>query len=321
VKIVDPEIEKKYQFTITKMVNNKMNNDIEKLAKSKQTAVKTIFAAMHILKDAGGELPGKEVIKKVEQKIQLDDWEKGRYEKTGYIRWQSILHFWTIDCIKAGYMRKKKGIWYLTNEGENALSLGDIEFLKSATEKYREWKANQPTEVEEEPKEDEKFQKAKLDELEEDALDGLRESLNSRNAYEFQDMVAALLRAMEYYTPFIAPKGKDGGIDIVAYQDPLGTKSPRIKVQVKHHPDNAIPVKDIRSLLGLLNKDSEIGLFVTSGSFSAEAERTARESHIHCKLIDFTEFISLWQEYYNKLNDEEKNLLPLHPIYFLGSNE
>ena len=26
-----------------------------------------------------------------------------------------------------------------------------------------------------------------------------------------------------YYTPFIAPKGKDGGVDIIAYRDPLGT--------------------------------------------------------------------------------------------------
>ncbi len=35
-------------------------------------------------------------------------------------------------------------------------------------------------------------------------------------------MVAALLRAMGYYTPFISPRGKDGGVDILAYQDPIG---------------------------------------------------------------------------------------------------
>ncbi|MBI1936797.1 MAG: restriction endonuclease [Ignavibacteriales bacterium] len=298
-----------------------MNNEKDKKGKSKQTAVKVIYAAMQILKEAGGELSGKEVIGRVEERVQLDDWEKGRYEKTGYIRWQSIMHFWTIDCMKAGYLRKKKGIWYLTYEGEKALKLGDAAFLNSATEKYREWKANQPIEVDDEQKDDEKYQKAKLDELEEEAIEGLRNYIISKNPYEFQDMVAALLRAMGYYTPFVAPKGKDGGIDIIAYQDPLGTKSPRIKVQVKHHPENAIAVKDVRSLLGLLNKDGEIGLFVTSGSFSGETERLARESHAHCKLIDFNELISLWQQYYSKLTDEEKNLLPLHPIYFLGSNE
>ena len=139
--------------------------------------------------------------------------------------------------------------------------------------------------------------------------------------YEFQDMVAALLRAMGYFTPFISPKGRDGGIDIVAYQDPLGAKSPRIKVQVKHRPDYSVAVSDIRALTGLLNKDGDIGLFVTSGDFTSESERFARDSHLHIKLIDFDTFIDLWKQFYDKFNDEEKNWLPLHPIYFLGSNE
>jgi restriction system protein len=313
---------------VVKIVENKypekiMATELEQMGHSKQTAVKTIYAAMQILKEYGGELPGKEVIKKVEEKVELDEWEKGRYEKTGYVRWQSIMHFWTIDCIKAGYMRKKKGVWYLTNEGEKALLLGDVKFLQSATEKYRQWKATRDLEDDTtgEPETENKLQLAKLDELEEEALEGLRQHVISKNAYEFQDMVAALLRAMGYYTPFIAPKGKDGGIDIIAYQDPLGSKFPRIKVQVKHYPENPVAVKDIRSLIGLLNKDGEIGLFVTSGTFSGESERLARESHVHCKLIDFNEFIGLWQEYYSKMNDDEKNMLPLHPIYFLGSNE
>lgn len=54
------------------------------------------------------------------------------------------------------------------------------------------------------------------------ASKGIREYI-IKEPYEFQDLVAALLRAMGYYTPFIAPKGKDGGVDIIAYRDPLGT--------------------------------------------------------------------------------------------------
>ncbi len=60
--------------------------------------------------------------------------------------------------------------------------------------------------------------------LESDAREGIRQFIASKSPYEFQDMVAALLRAMDYHTPFIAPKGKDGGIDIIAYLDPLGAK-------------------------------------------------------------------------------------------------
>nr|WP_320192694.1 Mrr restriction system protein [uncultured Desulfobacter sp.] len=296
----------------------------ENLSPSMACAVKTVYATFEILKESDGNLPSKEVMNKIPGKINLTDWEKERYEKTGYIRWQSILHFYTIDCSKAGYLRKQKGVWYLTEEGENAMSMGAVELLKTASKKYRKWDKSRKSENTTAPEEEipeEKIQKATIEQLEENAIDGIKEYLTNRNPYEFQDLVAALLRAMGYYTPFISPKGKDGGIDVIAFQDPLGANAPRIKVQVKHRPDAAIPVDEIRSLLGLLNKDGDIGLFVTSGRFTSDAERFARDSHIHVKLIDGDTFISLWKDFYSKLSDEEKNFLPLQPVYFLGTNE
>lgn len=303
-----------------------MSKKFEELSPSIQVATKTIYAAFKILKTAGGHLPGKEVIDKIEEKVEFTEWEKEKYEKTGYIRWQSILHFYSVDCVKAGFLLKKKGVWYLTDEGEKAMELGQVELLRKASLEYRKWAAERKKDIlvddtEIEIEDVEQLQKATIEQLEVQAKDGLKEFIVSKNPYEFQDLVAALLRAMGYFTPFIAPKGPDGGLDIVAYQDPLGTKAPRIKVQVKHRPDSKISVGDIKSLIGSLNKDGDVGLFVTSGGFTSEAEKFARSSHIHVKLIDFDSFIDLWQEYYNKLNDDEKYLLPLHPIYFLGSNE
>lgn len=303
-----------------------MSKKFEELSPSIQVATKTIYAAFNILKESGGHLSGKEVIDKIKERVEFNEWELKRYEKTGYIRWQSILHFYTIDCIKAGFLIKKKGVWYLTEEGEKAISLGPVELLRKASSEYRKWAAartasDNPIEAEVEIEDVEQLQKANLEQLEAQAKDGLKAFIASKNAYEFQDLVAALLRAMGYFTPFIAPKGPDGGLDIVAYQDPLGTKAPRIKVQVKHRPQANISVGDIKSLIGSLNKDGDVGLFVTSGGFTSEAERFARSSHIHVKLIDFDSFIDLWQEFYSKLTDDEKYLLPLHPIYFLGSNE
>ncbi|HOJ02952.1 MAG TPA: Mrr restriction system protein [Bacteroidota bacterium] len=309
-----------------------MNKELEKLAPSKRSAAKTLYATFEILKEAGGQLPGKIVIDKIRDTIELTDWEKQVYEKTGYVRWESILHFYSIDAIKAGFLVKNKGVWYLTDEGEKAIELGPAKLLETASQLYRNWAADkkeakqkkgkitedEPTEFEENKTQ---TQKANLDLLEEQAIAGIKEFIRSKNAYEYQDMVAALLRAMKYHTPFISPKGKDGGLDIVAYSDPLGATAPRLKVQVKHRPDAAVPVDDIRSLTGLLNKDGDIGVFVTSGTFTSEAERSARESHRHIKLLDIDNFIALWQEFYGRLTDDEKNMLPLHAIYFLGSND
>ena len=159
-----------------------------------------------------------------------------------------------------------------------------------------------------------------LETLEERAANGIREYLKSKNPYEFQDLVASLLKAMGYYIQSVAPRGKDGGIDIVAYTDPLGAKTPRIKVQVKHKPDTATGAADVRALLGIL-KAGDIALFVTSGTYSTDAKHAATSGDKFIRLIDGDEFIEMWQEYYDKMSDEDKNMLPLKRISFLGNNE
>jgi restriction system protein len=293
----------------------------KKLPRSRALAAKLTYAALSILRDNGKEMPMRELMSKVEQQVKLDDWDKERYEKSGYVRWESILHFFSIDCIKAGYLIKKKGIWYITPEGEEALKMGPEKLLEQATSAYRKWKAEQPVVSTEDRSEIEApEQSVPFDDIEQTALDGLEKFINSKNPYEFQDLVAALLRGMGYYTPFVAPKGKDGGVDIVAYRDPLGTESPRIQVQIKHRESTA-SVQEVRQLMGLLQKEGNVGIFVSTGGFSPDARTVARGSHVHVELIDLHRFIGLWQEFYPKLSDADKSLLPLRPIYFLATEE
>lgn len=296
----------------------------DKPSRSRELAAKVIFAALQILKEKGGEAPGKEVTALVGERVLLDDWAKEVYEKSGYVRWQSILHFFSIDCIKAGYLVKNKGVWYLTPEGESALKLGERKLLDEASEAYRKWKGENPNngsfedpETSKDEAQGQQVQEATIHEMEQVAIEGLKKQILSKNPYEFQELVAALLRGMGYYTPFIAPKGKDGGVDVIAYRDPLGTVSPRIKVQIKHKEANA-SVQEIRQLMGLLQKDGDVGMFVCSSGYTSDAKTTARASHVHVELVDMDRFIALWQEFYPKLSDEDKSHLPLVPIYFFS---
>lgn len=298
-------------------------------SRSRQLAAKVTFCALQILVEKGGEAAGRDVISEIESRLTFDAWAKEVYEKSGYTRWKSILHFFTIDLIKSGFLVKNKGVWYVTTEGEAALKLGEVGMLDKATEGYYKWREANPKNekksvasvVDDIDSDDvpdainEQAQEATIQQMEQLAIDGLRQQINSKNAYEFQDLVAALLRGMNYYTPFVAPKGKDGGIDVIAYQDPLGVKSPRIKVQIKHR-ENTANVSEIRELMGLLQKEGDIGLFISTGGFTSDAKTTARTSHVHVELIDFDRFIALWQEFYDKLNDEDKDRLRLRPVYF-----
>lgn len=297
------------------------------LSRSGALAAKVIYAALQILKERGGELPAKELIEAIAARTELDDWARAVYEKSGYTRWISILHFFSIDLIKSGFLIKKSGVWYLTQEGETALKLGERQLFDTARSGYRSWRDANPKQIDgktatddtddsdAEERQGEQAQEATLQQMEQLAFDGLRQQVNNKNAYEMQDLVAALLRGMNYYTPFVAPKGKDGGVDVIAYQDPLGVVSPRLKVQIKHRESTAT-VQEVRELMGLLQKQGDVGMFVSTGGFTSDAKTTARTSHVHVELIDFDRFIALWQEFYPKMTDEDKDRLRLRPVYF-----
>ena len=299
------------------------NNDTQR-EKAHVIAARLAFAALKILKENGGEMRGRQVIEEVEKRVKLGEWEKQRYEKSGYIRWRSILHFYTIDLIKAGYLIKKKGVWFLTPEGDSALKLGETGLLETAQKKYREWRAQNPKLPEvPEPEivaSDEATSQEEIssDEIEQSAYEQIENYINKKTPYEFQDLAAALLRGMGYFTPFVAPAGKDGGVDIVAYRDPLGSSSPRIKVQIKHRESPA-KVDEVRQLMGLLQKDGDVGIFISSGGFTPDAKTTARNSNVHVELVDLPRFIQLWQQFYEKLTDEDKAMLPLMPVYMLAT--
>ena len=294
------------------------------VGRTKATATKTLYAVMKEISRRGGSMPAKELYPFVEANVKLTEWELEPAGKNKYIRWTNSFQFYSINYAKAGLIIKQKGMWYLTPEGEAALKLSPEEVMEKGEVAYREWRKLNPREDkrDDEPTDEnaERDRAEELNLLESDAREGIRQFIVSKSPYEFQDMVAALLRAMGYHTPFIAPKGKDGGIDIIAYLDPLGAQTPRIKVQVKHKPDTAIGASEVRALSGIL-KAGDIALFVTSGTYSADARNAASGNDKFIRLIDGNDFIDMWQEYYDKMTDDDKNMLPLKRIAFLGNNE
>ena len=261
--------------------------------------------------------------------ISFTESEKELLQSNGQPRWLTVFLFYSVDANKAGFLLKNKGTWILTDEGKKAMKLGDIALIDMASAAYRKWSAEQKktdsklaeSGIPSEEISKEKEEEVALDIIRQQAQEGITKHIERMQWDVFQDLVAALLSAMGYYISHVASKGKDGGIDIIAYTDPLGTKPPRIVVQVKHRPTTAISSPDIQQLAGTLKRDSDVGIFVTSGSFSSQAKNEARITNKHIELIDFERLIDLWIQYYGKMDDKFKNMLPLRPIYFLEVND
>ncbi|MBP7355168.1 MAG: Mrr restriction system protein [Longilinea sp.] len=271
-----------------------------------------------IMKHPDG-MQAQDALFELRKNVVLTPYEQGTYSSGGP-RFEKIVRFATVDLVKAGWLIKDKGRWMVTEDGRNAYrDYKDPEqFYRTAQQLYRKWrkshldhpgKVDVPT--------DEKKAVVTFEEAEEQAWAEIEDYLRSIPPYDFQKLVAALLKAMGYHVSWIAPPGKDGGVDIIAWNDPLGTRPPRIKVQVKRE-QNTVSVGTLRSFMALLG-DDDVGIFVSTGGFTRDAEEEARtQQSRQVTLINLYRLYELWIEHLSRLDEESKDLFPLKPIYFLA---
>ena len=290
-----------------------------------------VQGVFEILRDAGGPLRAKEVLAHLERRITLTEHELGDYESTpGVRRFEKMVRFATIPSVKAGWLVKSRGEWLLTESGVEALERhGDPEkLMRASVRAYREWRAarsdvDAATEEDGEPSADAAGLSAAvtLEESEEAAWAEIREYLGAMDPFHFQDLCAELLTAMGYHVTWRAPQNKkDQGVDLVAHDDPLGTTSPRIKVQVKRRADR-VGHEELRAFLANLG-GPDVGIYIALGGYTTDADQLARgqESRM-ITLVDDKRFFDLWVNHLPTMTEEGKRLLPLRPVYHLAPEE
>ncbi len=292
----------------------------EVTAKRRGELVRAVFEA---LMDTTDGLPAGQVLKTVEQLVPPSEFERATYPRNpGVRRFEKTVRFATITSVKAGWLVKGGGSWSLTDEGKQAYRLfTDPEvFDREAVLRYRAWaKEQQSEQAEIEEAEVAADTTGMLEEAQETAWAEIRAYLTTMPPYDFQRLVAALLTAMGYYVDWIAPPGPDGGIDLVAHTDPLGTTGPRIKVQVKRRDTEKVSAEGLRAFMAVLG-EQDVGIYVSAAGFSTQAEREARsQEKRRLKLIDLERFVELWVQNMQGLPDLDRRRLPLKPVYFLAS--
>lgn len=283
-----------------------------------------IRAVFDVLSKNPDGLPARQVLDEVEKRTPLTDFEQSTYPTRPHIRrFEKIVRFATIAPVKAGWLMKDKGQWILTDSGRSAQQqfTDPAALQREAARLYKQWHAassNDDSVTETDTAEQDMPDAASVvEEAEETAWAQIYDYLRNMNPYDFQNLVAALLRAMGYFIEWISPPGADGGIDILAHTDPLGAKGPRILVQVKHRVSKAT-VEQLRSFLAILG-DSDVGLFISTEGFTSEAEKAGRsQERRRIMLIDLKRLFDLWVQHYPQISDADRNLLPLRPIYYLA---
>lgn len=136
---------------------------------------------------------------------------------------------------------------------------------------------------------------------------------------DFEHFVAHLLQAMGYRTRVTEASG-DGGVDIVAHRDALGLEPPIIKVQCKRRVDS-VGGPDVQRLVGTLAPNgTELGLFVTLGNYSRDAQHIARTRQ-ELRLINGKELVDLVFRHYDAFSPQYKRLLPMRSVYVVDEGD
>jgi hypothetical protein len=115
--------------------------------------------ALNILSEKGGECPTKELIKNMEERLSLTEYEKS-LNNSGQFRWITTFRFYSISLTKADWIKKTGGKWILTNEGKKHIKLPPQEIFDLSGKAYDKWNSEKKDEdinvdyseeVEEEP--------------------------------------------------------------------------------------------------------------------------------------------------------------------------
>jgi restriction system protein len=256
-------------------------------------------------------LPAGDVLMHIPKATPLSDYEKSFYPSTTIPRYEKIVRLATIPLVKAGWLVKSKGRWYLTEEGRRAVHSfqGPEDFYKQAVQLLDDWRQSHSALT------------LVTEEAEEQAWAQIRQYLQAMKPYEFQDLAGELLKAMGYHVAWIAPPGKDRGyINFIVYSDPLGVGLPRIKVHLLHSGQPAL-LEGFKSFLSVLGPE-DAGLFISTGGFTGSVREDARaQGDSRVALVDAETFFDLWVEYYDRLTQAARQRLPLKPIYFLSFME
>ena len=137
----------------------------------------------------------------------------------------------------------------------------------------------------------------------------LKQLQKKYKGYPFEEVVEDLLRAMGYANTSVSPHGGDHGKDIIVYKDEL---PPRIVVQVKSQ-DDPIPERMLQQLNGCL-EGGDYGVFVALSPFTDNALKFISKTP-RIKAIDGEEFLDLFLRYYDQLDDDIREAIPLKKVY------
>jgi restriction system protein len=264
--------------------------------------VKWMGPILDALRHLGGSGTPQEVSEKIAETHNISDGKREELTASGIPRFHNQVCWARQYLVWEGYIESsKRGVWTLSSTGSKK-RLSDEEarqlFLKWVGIFTKRRKAKQQTVKEEIPP---TKTNATYEEPHQETTsykERLVSILRSLSARGFEELCLLLLRENGFENLRLTSRGKDGGIDGISTLRINPFVSFKVLFQCKRY-NGKYPIKreqigDFRNaMLGRADK----GIFITTGYFSAEAEREAnREGVPPIELVDCEKLIEMFEK-------------------------
>ena len=240
----------------------------------------------------GEEHPYSDVKKKVIEDFKLTDIELAELLPSGKQPVFSNRIGWCRTYLKkAGLIESPtKAHFMITKSGREVLKSGEkitnevlrefpsfVKFIDGDTEKVKDT-AEEKDSLNNDETPQETLERV-YGELNNVLKDELLTRIHEKSPDFFEKMVVELMEKMGYGRGQITQKSRDEGIDGMVYQDKLGFDV--IYIQAKRYDlEKTVGRPELQKFGGSIPEKNAKGLFVTTGSFSPDAQKYANDRHI-----------------------------------------
>jgi restriction system protein len=264
--------------------------------------IKWMGPILDALRYLGGSGTPQEVSEQIAESHKIPDGKKEELTASGIPRFHNQVCWARQYLVWEGYIESsKRGVWTLSANGTKK-HLSDAEarqiFLKWVEIFTKRRKAKQQTAAEATPPINTNATYEEPHKQTTSYKERLVSILRSLSARGFEELCLLLLRENGFENLRLTSRGKDGGIDGISTLRINPFVSFKVLFQCKRY-NGKYPIKreqigDFRNaMLGRADK----GIFITTGYFSAEAEREAnREGVPPIELVDCEKLIEMFEK-------------------------
>lgn len=254
---------------------------------------------LHALRELGGSGRPNEVIDFIAQSYGIPD-ELSEELASGGTRFDKYIHWARFYLAKDGFIdSSQRGVWTLTAKGRNEAPLGEnaLVVFQRVQDEVRNQGGHYHDESSSVDVRDE-IALAESDLIQQEHRVVVLERLRSLSSSGFERFCQLLLRVAGFEQVTVTGRSGDGGIDGHGILKLNQFVSFQIAFQSKRYGDNkTIGTSVVRDFRGAMMGRADKGIILTTGTFSADAQREAvRDGATPIELVDGEQILDMMEE-------------------------